>query len=50
MPVFSISSSSILLVIVRLAPAPITKIGDFAASMARTAASTALESANGRRA
>ena len=49
MPVFSINCSSILPVIVRLAPAPITSTGDLAFSSASTAARTALGSALGRR-
>jgi hypothetical protein len=49
MPVFSMNCSSIRLVLVRFAPAPMTRIGALAASNASTAARTALGSALGRR-
>jgi hypothetical protein len=49
-PVLSTNSRSIFDVIVRFAPAPMTRIGDFAASSLATAAATAFWSALGRRA
>ena len=50
MPVLSTNSPSILLVILRFAPAPMTSTGAFALLIASAASLTALGSADGRRA
>ena len=49
-PVFSMNWVSIRLVMVRFAPAPITRIGDLACSMRLAAARIDFSSATGRRA